>query len=392
MNGIHVKYSPLLSLSIRQQFYANNICAGYQVSPETDMDILPAAATVATLRRLDMIFKKTDRNGGFTLLANTPAKAGPNDVLRITPAKGDRLCFLVLFKNISAYHHNLLPLPMPAGSVLYFSNEVNDNAAPRTNLHLSAAAAGVDGTVDVIKSSGPLFRYEHNMPVLPGKAVVQHQSSGTTLQPQSLVNDNGKASMLFNLQGLPEGKCSLFIDMIPVAEFFYTGMVDGLKVAAVIDLSLSDTLPANYRIVEPAKQLTPQRPVYAITFPNRKTTWRYIVQMQASSPLYLQMKDLSPADKTLFLNTLKLESNDPNVVFTRSAVTDFSIVFESTQPLALQEKYISSAVNDPLTISFNRYPVPGTPTVLKAGLPFPSADMINAKNPNAVLSEIFLTI
>ncbi len=391
MNGIHVKYSTLFSLGIRQLYYANGIGPGFRISPETDMDILPTEATVATLRRLDMIFKKTDRNAGFTLLANTIGPSGPNEVLRIAPAKGDRLSFFILFKKASSYHYNLLPIPMPANSLLYFSNEVADGAAPRSNLHLTASATGVNGSVDLMKSSGPVYRYNHNTTLVAGKAKVVHRS-GAVLQPESLINDNGKASLVFNLLSLPEGKCSLVVDGSVVEDFYYTGPLDGLKVTGVIDLSLADVLPANYRIVEPAKQLVPVRPSFTISFPNRKTIWRYIVQMQQSSPLYLQMKDLSPADKILFLNTLKIESNDPDVVFTRSAVTDFTIVFESTQPIALQEKYRTSAVNDPLHINFNRYPGPGTPTVLKASLPYPATDMINARNPNAVLSEIFLTI
>lgn len=391
MNGIHVKYSPLLQLSIMQLFYENGVCPGYRMSPETDMNIVPTGGTVNTLRRLDMIFKKTDRNGGFLLLANTIGQSGPNNVLRITPLKGDRLSFLLLFKNMSSYHHNLLPLPMPAGNILYFSNDITDGAAQRSDLHLTANASGVDGTVDIIKSSGPVYRYNHSTTVTAGKAKIVHLSSGASILPESMVNENSKATMVFNLLPLPEGKCRLVIDNTDLEDFYYTGPLDGLKVAGVIDLNLAATLPANYRIVEPGKLLTPQRPVYTIQFPNRKTIWRYIVQMQASSPLYLLMKDLNPADKAMFLNTLKIESNDPDVTFTRAAVTDFSIVFESTQPLALKEKYSSSVVADPLNISFNRYG-PGTPTVLKASLPYPSTDMINARNPNAVLSEIFLTI
>ncbi|PSK93407.1 hypothetical protein [Taibaiella chishuiensis] len=391
MNAIHVKYSTLFSLGIRQLYYANGIGPGYRISPETDMDILPTEATVNTLRRLDMIFKRTDRNAGFTLLANTIGKSGPNDVLRVAPGKGDRLSFFILFKKAASYHYNLLPMPMPANSLLYFSNEVGDGAAPRANLHLSTSANGVDGSVDLIKSAGPVYRYNHNTTIVPGKARVVHRS-GAVLLPESLINENGKAALVFNLLSLPEGRCSLLVDGVTIEAFYYTGPLDGLKVAGVIDLSLADVLPANYRIVEPAKQLAPARPAFTISFPNRKTIWRYVVQMQSSSPLYLQMKDLNPADKIQFLNTLKIESNDPNVVFTRSAATDFSIVFESTQPIALQERYLASAVNDPLHINFNRYPGPGTPTVLRASLPYPSTDMINALNPNAVLSEIFLTI
>lgn len=394
MNGIHVKYSPLLNLSIMQLFYENRVCPGYRISPETDIEIVPTETTVNTMRRLDMIFKKTNLNGGFILLANTVGKSGPNDVLRVAPQKADRLSFLLLFKNVSSYHRNLLPLPMPAGNILYFSNEITDGAAQRNDLHLTAAAAGVDGNTDIIKSSGPLYRYNHNTTVTAGKAKVIHLASGASLLPESLVNESGKATMVFNLQALPDGKCRLVIDNVNLEDFYYTGPLDGLKVAGVVELNLAAALPANYRIVEPGKLLTPERPVYTIRFPNRKTIWRYIVQMQASSPLYLQMKDLNPADKAQFLNLLKIESNDPDVAFTRSAVTDFSIVFESTQPLSLKEKYISSVVDDPLSINFNRYPDPGpgTPTILKASLPYPSTDMLNARNPNAVLSEIFLTI
>ena len=109
--------------------------------------------------------------------------------------------------------------------------------------------------------------------------------------------------------------------------------------------------------LNPDRSLTSDRPLYLISFINRETFWRYTIRLQNTSPLYLEMAALSPADKTDFINKLNIVSNDTTVTFSRITATDNEFVFVSDNELFLHEKYFSSTslTHDPLTLTLKKY-------------------------------------
>jgi len=169
----------------------------------------------------------------------------------------------------------------------------------------------------------------------------------------------------------------------------------GQNVFGVIELSLVSTLPSNYRIIEPDRSLVAQRPFYSITFINRKTTWRYRIRLQKTSPLYLEIAALSTADKADFISKLNIVTNDTTVTFSRDTVTDTEFVFVSDNPLLLREKYFSSTslTHDPLNLTLKKYITDATrEAAVKSNLPFPITGSIDASALPQIYSDIFLTL
>lgn len=396
MNSIQIKYAELLRLSVEQLFYQNRFYKQNKTSPELDISITPTADCLNVMNRMNMVFKNTDVNSGFIMLARVSGTNGlGNDVLRFPAGQADTLSFLMILKNHDVINFNDLPVQPAANSVYYFTNEVNDVAATRNDLHLSKDAAGVDGTNDSIKTSAQNYRFHHIVAVLPNTAKVKHILSGQFVEPTLIVNQGGQSDLTFNLSTLPMGKCELLINNISHAQFYYLEKYAGQNVFGVIELSLASTLTSNYRIIEPDRSLIAQNPFYTITFVNRKTTWRYTIQLQNTSPLFLEMAALSPADKTDFINKLNIVSNDTTITFSRVTITDNEFVFASDNPLLLQEKYFSSTsvTHDPLNLTLKKYITDVTKeAAVKSNLPFPQTGSIDASTLPKIYSDIFLTL
>lgn len=395
MSGIQIKYTPLLQLSIEQLFYENHICRQYQSVPELDIVVTPTNSCLDVMKRMDLIFKNTDNTGGFIVLARIAADNTVSNVLRFAPRKEDALSFLLVLRNPDVGNFNDLPAQPAEDKIYYFSNEVADAAAPRNNLHLTKNATGVSGADDVIKKSSENYRFHHSSVVIPGTALVKHLMSGQTAAPVSITTDGGQSDLVFNLSTLPAGKFELLISNFPVDEFYYLREHYNDPVFAVIELSLSPTLASNYRLVEPDRSLTPDRPQYTIQFVNRQTTWRYTVQLQTNSPLFLEMAELTPAEKTAFINQLNIESNDTGITFTRASATDTEFVFVSDNPILLHEKYFSatSVSHERLILTLKKYiGDPAKEAAVRTNLPYPSTGSIDALTPPQIYSDVFLTL
>ena len=301
----------------------------------------------------------------------------------------------MMLKNTDALNFNKLPLQPGANSIYFFSNDVTDATATRDNLHLSKNAISVDGAVDTIKKSGANYRFHSATVITPNTAKIKHDLSGLLLDPVSSIIKSGQSDLSFDLSVLPVGKCHLLVNNLPVDEFYYLAGYAAQLVFGVVELSLSQTLPANYRIIEADKSLNAARPFYSITFLNRKTFWRYTIRLQNTSPLYLEMAALSPADKTDFINKLNIISNDAAITFSRTTVADTEFVFESDNKVLLQEKYFSSSslTHDPLNLTLKKYITDATKEAgVKTNLPYPQTNSINASSLPKIYSEIFLTL
>jgi hypothetical protein len=394
MNGIQVKYTELCRVSIEQLYYENRVCRQFKIQPERDIQILPTQNCLEVMNRMNIVFRNTDANGGFILLANVAGtNGGGNDLLRFAAKKEDALSFLMLLKNPDVINFDDLPVQPANDSIYYFSNEVTDVAALRNNLHLSQNAAGVDGANDVIKKSNENYHFHAAFVILPGTAEVKHLVTGQVLEPASLVTQTGVTDLSFSLSAFPLGKCRLLINNLPVEDFYYLEKYATLPVFGIIQLSLSPALPSNYRIIEGDRSLAAAKPFYTITFNNRQTLWRYIIRLQTNSPLYLEMAALSPADKTDFINKLNIVSNDTAITFSRITATDTEFVFVSDSQLFLREKYFSAGItHDALNFKLTKYIGDAREAVVKANLPYAPTSSLDATTLPQIFSDIFLTL
>ncbi len=396
MGGIQIKYSELLRLSIEHLFYQNKVCRQFKTEPRLDISIVPTADCLNVMKKLDIVFRTTNANGGFILLARVLGKnSGGDDLLRFPARKEDGFSFLMILNNADVINFDDLPTQPPAGNIYYFSNEITDAAAPRNSLHIMKDATGVNGPNDSIKKSSENYRFHHTAEVPTGTAKVKHILTGQATDPKSLVNQGGQCDLTFDLSSLPPGKCQLLINNVVTDQFFYLGKIASQHVFGVIELWLTHDLAANYRVVEPDRSLTPARPMYLIRFINRQTFWRYTIQLQTNSPLFLEIQDLSPADKIVFLNQLNIVSNDTSITFSKITTTDREFVFVSDNILALQEKYFSSTslTHDVLIITLKKYIGDVVKeAAVKTYLPYPSTSAIDASALPQIYSDIFLTV
>jgi hypothetical protein len=396
MSGLQVKYAELLRLSVTQLFYQNQVCRRYQAIPRLDITLTPTDDCLSVMQRMDLLFRNTDNTGGFIVFARVLGTNGAgNDLLRFPARAGDKLSFWMLLNNAHLLNFDDLPVQPAGGQVYFFSNQLADAAALRTNLHLSADPLGVKGANDTIKSSAEIYRYHSATPVAVNTAKVMHLLTGVSIDPASLIVLGGQTDLIFDLTSLPSGKCQLLISNTAVEQFYYAGALPPRLLFGVIELSLNAALAANYRVVEADRSLTPARPFYSLLFNNRSTTWRYTVSLTPQSPLYLEMAALSPADKTTFINELNIVTNDSSIAFNRDSVTDTAIVFVSQATVALREKYLSSSslTHDALSLTLKKYIGDAAKeAVVKTDLPFPSTSVIDATQSPQIYSDIFLTL
>lgn len=392
--GIQIKYAELLRLSVEQLFYQNKVYKQTKSLPQLDMLLTPTAYCLAVMNRLNFVYKNTDASGGLIVLARVAGNNGAgNDLLRFPAAAGDKLSFLITLKNKDVINFNDLPVQPADNSVYYFSNEVVDAGATRDKLHLSKSAAGVDGANDVVKTSKETYRFHSASVIEHGTAKVKHTATGQFIEPSSIVTTGGQSDLTFMLSSLPMGKCQLLINNVPEDEFFYLEKYAGQPLFGIIEFSLSSTLAANYRIIEPDRSLAAQKPLYILTFNSRSTFWRYTVRLQTNSPLYLEMAALSPADKTDFINKLNILTNDTTITFSRTIATDTEFVFVSNGPLLLREKYFTTGVTPAmLTVKLTKYIGDAREAVVKDHLPYASTNQLDATSPPKVYSDIFLTL
>lgn len=392
MGILKVKYSELFKVSVEQPFYSNSICPKYTTEPRPDFEITPTAECVALMKRLDLLFKKDDHAGGFSVWSSVAGTSGGNELLKFKPRNTDILTFLLLLRNPALANFNELPGDT-AGQVYYFTNQLIDPAAPRDDLHLSFDASGVKAG-DLIKRVTGTYSYTSMVPVAPGTARVKHIVTGEEALPKSLVTEAGKSYLLFDLSSFAPGPCQLRVSAVVTDEFYYTGVTPGISAFGIINLSLNTALQANYRIVEADGSITPQRPGYQLHFTNRQTLWRYRMVLQPNSPLYLEMAALNPADRTDFINRLNVISNDATLLFNSNPVSDTVFEFISASPVYLREKYFSTTAgpNTTLRLTLKRYLGDPRESEVRSSLPYPATDRIDASASPTIYSDILLTL
>jgi hypothetical protein len=393
MSGLQIKYLELFSLSVRPLFYENQVCRKFTTTPLPDLIIEPTPECREIMGRLDMVYRTIAGQGRFIVLSHIRVNSGGDNALRFPVRNGDKLSFRMTVQHPEWFNFNDLPVQQDPSRIYYFSNQLSDGGAPRDNLHISAAATGVSGAHDLVKSSTSNYQFHHTGVVTPGTAAVKHLLTGILVSPKNIVTQSGQSDLYFDLSALPSGKCTLLINAAEKDRFYYTGAAAPGPLFGIIEISLSALLDANYRTVEVDDVLAPARPLYTLQFNNRKTFWRYTIVMEKHNPLYLAMLAMTPAEKNTFLDHFKIVTNDAAISFTQVSVNDTVFEFLSDNVVALQEKYLSSSVaGKGLRLTLKKNAGIAGDAVVRDYLPFPSTGSIDALNDPTIYSDIFLTI
>jgi hypothetical protein len=390
------KYFELFSLSIEQPFYLNKICEEYKVEPIMDFLITPTEECRNLMKRMGLIFRNSERNGGFIVLTKISRRAGEGDYhLRFPARKGEKLSFLMIIRNLDVLNFNDLAIQTESNQIYYFSNQVDDPRAIRSNLHLNKNATGVKAEVDSIKKTNEIYHFQHSGIIPSGAAKVKHLLTGREVEPKSLLNEEGRTDLTFDLSSFPLGQCQLLINNVEADKFYNLGKISSQPFFGVIELSLSNTLAANYRILETDQLFIPQRPYYLIGFRNRQTFWRYTIHLETNSPIFLEMEALNNSEKNEFISRLNIVSNNTNITFKLDSTSDKNFVFVSENKQPLQEKYYSSSigVNDILNLMLKKYiGNPSKEAIIKKYLPYPQTSSLDARNFPLIYSDVFITL
>lgn len=394
MSGLQIKYKELFNLSIQQPFYENGICKKFTSDPVNDFLLIPTAECQKLINRLGFVFRPVSRQAGCIVLADTSTNSSSETVLRYATKEGEKLSFWMILQNPDLLNYNNLPLTNDQNKIWYFSNEISDAGAPRNNLHLTGDAAGADAVNDLVKTSSANFNYHHGSVVAPHSAFVKHLLTEMMLPAKTIVNQAGQSDISFDLSSLPQGKCKLIISGVDVDHFYYMGLSVPSTLFGVVEILLSPSLEPNYKMLETGNVITTFRPFYTIQFNNRKTIWRYTIELERNSPIYTAMQAMTPVERNDFVNHFKVISeNDASITFTRSLFNDTIFEFVSDNAIALKEKYNSSSTSEILRLTLKKNEgILGSEAMVRDYLPFPSNGLIDGLNDPTIYSDIFLTI
>lgn len=212
-------YRALFEVVVENTYYANHV--GTDGGDEADFDWLPTPDTVQVFKRYGLLFRKT--RSGFTVLANVRKNAA--DLLTTQVPNGTKLLFVMNVLNASIPAITDLPTNTDARLPLFYFTNLQVHTEAEVN--------------------------RKNLPITKTLVVEPADQLQTAEQ---------RATLLNRLGSLAEG-----------------------PVFGVVDIVVDGAQPAMYRIMEPTRVLTDERPVFKIPFQNRKSRWRYDVNISTSS-------------------------------------------------------------------------------------------------------------
>jgi hypothetical protein len=397
---IQLKYKELLTVNIEHSFYQNKYCAKYKTVPIPDFGIVPTLDTISFMKRLGMVFRANPEKNGFTVFAEIKEALNADDyLLRVTPPDGSKLTFTLQIKNNNFL--NFSDLELQNRQILYVNNRVVDAGASRNDLHLMTDNDQVKTNKDLAKSQGSDYVYEHNALVAMGTVKVRFLDTNQLIDPTFIQKSPTGSTLIFDLQSLSTGRCQLEINGVVFDSFYYTGSLD--NVFGIIELYFDNLMPNNYRILEDNllkfNVLKKERPLYKIKFANRKTLWKYVVDIQKNGLLSRDLNLLpNPAAKDNYVNKLSLISNDVGLIFTKTSGTgaDSRLSFTSNIPIDLKEKFLVNGGTNDLTMKLRKLIGEPSEGDLKTQLPLPNTNISPVKDPIlnivTVYSEVVVLI
>jgi hypothetical protein len=393
---IQLKYKELLTVDVEHSFYQNKFCAKYKTVPIPDFGIVPSDDTVFLMKRLGMVFRANPERNGFTVFVEVKEALNPDDyLLRVTPTDGSKLVFGLQLRNSNFL--NISDLEVKKGQILYVNNRVVDAGANRNDLHLMTDNDQVKSNKDLAKSQGSDYVYEHNVMVAMGTVKVRFLDTNQLIDPTFIQKSPTGSSLIFDLRNLSAGRCQLEIGGVVFDSFYHTGILE--NVFGIIELYFDNLMLNNYRLLEANllkfNVLKKDRPLYKIKFANRKTLWKYVVDIQKSGILQRDLNGIPlQADRDNYVNNLNLKANDTGIIFTKTSGTgsDSRLSFTSNSLIDLKEKFLKSGSTDDLNVALlKNINIP-----LKTNLPLPNTTISPVKDPIlntvTVFSEVVVLI
>ncbi len=356
-----ILFENLFDAEIQNSFYNDGVSRDFQIAPSQN--------TAATIQKLGLKFRQTQKGISVFYEADTTNPAGDRPLKNLKDAK---LNFLLLRKTNNLENYSDLPLENPINKIYYFSNLI-DNKQDGDLLLSGDSTSPYINSSDSFQLKGSAFSFRYPSPNNTATVKVKNQS-GNTIYEKVVNVVGGYINYNVNIANDGPGVYSIEVSGTEVSRFYSSDEAVRKNAFGVIEIFINTTTPLNYRLLTIAGKVKSK--LYKLKINNRKTFWKYFVILNY--------------DTSITPNKLSISSQPPGITFTRqSSITNnngkFTIPFISDTALDIKEK-----MNNGLQLK--RSTTSGD-TILLDGLPNASSDSIkpNASD-NKVYSEIYIYV
>ncbi len=303
MFEVQFAYQTLFSLKVTHSYYTQ------QTSP--DFQIKPTAGSQVLANKMGVILKVNQT--GITIIGDVSKP----EVLLYYLQQYEGLKFSFWLHTSQPYFISITDLPTEnLHTLLYFSNTIlHQKGTDETLLH---PAHFVSGTDRYAVRSG-----YYEFPAQPKETPLEiKDASGRTIKSGIAP---AHTAYTFDLNGLSEGKYSVFAGKKELESFVYTGLKPELKAIGLVEIFLTGALKEELIHIVKERDV-PNTRTYQIAFQARSTYWKYFIVSKYSNGL--QHSSIATNDKNIAFK-------GPEQVALANGVPAF--MFQSKEALPLSE-------------------------------------------------------
>lgn len=349
---IQLKYAALFDIEFLHDYYADGKCS--------DLVIVPSLACELVMKQLGLRFIRTET--GCKIFARV-SEVNNKDLVNTLLPDNTRLTFLLFLQNPAFHTITQLSLKKKEKEQYYFNNLVNNTGPGNTAMLVADTTTKKLSDKDRIRFEKKSFQFAHADAVQQKTGEIRFTDSGEILS-STLDNNNDQFNFSFDLQVAGGGRAGFFINNINADNFYAADPSDHPGTFGVVEIFHRSTLPDTYRFINTDKAVQPKK--YKITFANRQTTWRYVVNKKFNQQI---------------TNVNISKTNGTTLSFSKKAGTpDDQFILVSTVPIPLKQE----------TVSGIRMTDQDDKEII-AHLPNPSATILKEEG-SQLFSDIFITI
>lgn len=242
---ITAKYVECFRFFIKNTLYPNEVHEDTKLNPVTDYDFVPEEETRRRMEQMGLVFRPATNS--FSIYSECIDVGGGTNKVRY--GWGDqKLVFGMTLANPGVLKSLLWP-DKQSGQVFYFTNKTADAGASADNLHLTVQPTFVAGQ-DIIDNLPKAFQYLWNGAVNPGNAYLMPTGSLQKILPAETIKQGSNTLLKFNLESLPAGRYSLYINNSEKQNFFVPRALKMSPLFGVLEIFLGASAPDNYRLAD----------------------------------------------------------------------------------------------------------------------------------------------
>lgn len=260
---IRIKYKALFDIELRHSFYVSGLCP--------DMEVVPSAGCRAMLGRYGLKYLPTE--AGLKLFAKVETVGG-KDLIKNPIPNETKFTFLLKLRNSYFENFTQTNLSRLKTQHYYFNNLTDNVSADSVPLLLSDTTAKTVTDTDLLGFETNTFSFTEGSTEATLTGELRFTDSGEVFS-RELTNHNNTFNFSYDLKAAPSGRAKFFIGTNEKAEVYSINAADYGGLFGVAEIFYKSTLPASYQFQQADNAIETR--FYKITFANRSTRWRYII-------------------------------------------------------------------------------------------------------------------